>query len=173
MREAAYLKMPKILIIGNGRHGKDTLAEIFERLFGMTFKASSSAASDIFIYEKLKLKYNYCDSRECFNDRQNHRAEWYDMICDYNIADKARLAKDIMSTSDCYVGMRDRDEIIECKKQGIFDIIIWVDASHRLPNEGSNSFNIDKSDADIVMYNNDSLDSFELKAKSLGKLLFT
>jgi dephospho-CoA kinase len=163
---------PKLLIIGHGRHGKDTMAEILERDHDMTFKASSMAASEIFIYKVLKEKYGYETAEECFNDRSNHRAEWYDMICEYNIENKAQLAKDIMSTSDCYVGMRDRPEIVECKQQGIFDLIIWVDASERLPKEGTDSFNIDMSDADIVIYNNESLESFEAKVKAFGKLVF-
>lgn len=163
---------PKLLIIGHGRHGKDTLAEIFAEEYGMTFKASSMAASEIFIYDKLKNKYGYSDPMECFNDRSNHRSEWYDLICEYNKFDKARLAKDIMTTSDCYVGMRDECEISECIWQGLFDMIIWVDACGRLPMESADSINIDKSCADIVIYNNGTLVDFKSKAKKLGNLIF-
>jgi len=166
------IKMPKLLIIGHGRHGKDTLAEIFERDYDMTFKASSVAASEIFIYDILKYKYGYKTPDECFNDRGNHRAEWYNLICSYNEHSKSRLAMDIMSTSDCYVGMRDHEEILECKKHGIFDLVIWVDASLRLPDENSDSFNVSLDMADIVIYNNTSLEEFELKATQLGKLIF-
>ena len=35
------------------------------------------------------------------------------------------------------------EEINECVKQNIFDLIIWVDASERLPMEDASSFNID------------------------------
>lgn len=166
------MSRPKLLIIGHGRHGKDTLAEIFNENFGMTLKASSMAASEIFIYEKLKLKYGYETAEECFNDRSNRRSEWYDLICDYNKSDKARLAKEIMSKSDCYVGMRDRPEILECLNQDIFDLVIWVDASERLPKETRDSFNITKEDADIIIYNNESLDRFKEKAIRLGEVIF-
>ena len=162
----------KLLVIGHKRHAKDSMAEILRDNFGLKFQSSSQAAADIFIYDALKEKYNYQNSEECFEDRVNHRAEWYDMICEYNAHDKARLAKDIMSTSDCYVGMRDRPEIDECRKQGVFDMVIWVDASDRLPLEGTDSFNIDKSCADIVIYNNGTLDEFEAKVKSFGKCVF-
>ena len=163
---------PKLLIIGHGRHGKDTMAELLERDYGMTFKASSMAASEIFIYEELKEKYDYVDPADCFHDRSNHRAEWYDMICDYNKDDRARLAKEILSNSDCYVGMRDLEEIDECMKQGVFDLIVWVDASERLPEEGKDSFNVPKSRAHVVLYNNDTLESFEEKVKAFGKTVF-
>lgn len=164
--------VPRLLIIGHGRHGKDTLAEIFNRDYGMTFMASSMAASQIFIYEKLKKKYGYKNPVECFEDRSKHRAEWYDLICWYNRDDKARLAKEIMTVSNCYVGMRDESEIQECLTHGVFDLVIWVDASSRLPKEPKDSFNIRMRNADILILNNAELEEFEVKAKRLGDLIF-
>ena len=163
--------IPKLLILGNARHGKDTFAEILRDRFGLKFISSSQAAADIFIYDELKEKYGYKTSEECFEDRMNHRQEWYEMICDYNKDNRARLAKGILENADCYVGMRDRDEIDECMSQGLFDLIIWVDASDRLDLEDSGSFNIDISCADMVIYNNGTLEEFESKVKRIGKVL--
>lgn len=153
------------------RHGKDTLAEIFNENFGLRFKSSSLAAAEIFIYDELKDRYGYNTPEECFEDRVNHRAEWYNLICDYNKEDRAKLAKGILVSADCYVGMRDRDEISECINQGLFDLIIWVDASKRLPLESSDSFNIDSSCADIIIENNGTYEEFVSKAIRLGKIL--
>ena len=161
----------RLLIIGSARHGKDTFAEILQELYGLKFISSSQAAADIFIFDALRNKYNYANSVECFEDRVNHRAEWYNMICGYNINDKAKLAKGILAMADCYVGMRDRDEIIECKKQGLFDLIVWVDASDRLPLEDASSFNISKSDADVILENNGTFEEFKEKVKRFGKIL--
>jgi len=155
--------LPKLLIVGNARHGKDTFAEILRDDFGLRFISSSQAAADIVIYDILKEKYGYKTPEECFEDRVNHRQEWYEMVCDYNKDDRARLAKGILSMADCYVGMRDRDEILECMKQELFDIIIWVDASDRLPLEDSSSFNIDKGCADIIIENNGTYEEFKAK----------
>jgi hypothetical protein len=162
---------PKLLIIGNARHGKDTLAELLRDHFGLKFMSSSQAAADIFIFDTLKDKYNYKTSEECFEDRVNHRVEWYDMICEYNKDDKAKLAKGILENTDCYVGMRSRYEIEESIKQGLFDLIIWVDASERLPLESADSFDIDISCADIIITNNTSLKDFKFKALRLGNIL--
>jgi len=93
------------------------------------------------------------------------------MICDYNKTDKARLAKGILELADCYVGMRDKGEIEECMTQGLFDLIIWVDASERLPLENKDSFNIDKTCADIVLENNGTLNEFIIKVNRLGGVL--
>ena len=161
----------KLLIIGNARHGKDSLAETLRDHFELKFLSSSRAASNIFIYNELKDKYAYTSSEECFEDRINHRSEWYDLICDYNKDDKARLAKDILKESDCYVGMRDKEEIDECIKQGLFDLIIWVDASERIQLEHSSSFNIHKRYAHIIIENNESLEVFQTKCMTLGNIL--
>ena len=163
---------PKILIIGHKRHGKDTVAEIFNEIFDLSFESSSEAASRIFLYNALKEKYNYQSPEECFEDRVNHRAEWYELIKEYNKEDRAKLAKGILKNSDCYVGMRDREEISECIAQDLFDVVIWVDASDRLELEGSDSFNIDRSCADFIIDNNGTLPELVLKVTRVGKLLF-
>ena len=161
----------KLLLIGSASHGKDTLAEILRDEFGLSFISSSQACADIFIYDALKDKYGYKTPEECFLDRVNHRPEWYQMICDYNKDDRAKLAKEILKYNNTYVGMRDHDEIEECRKQGLFDLIIWVDASKRLPKEDSSSFNITTADADIIIENNETLEQFRMKALRLGKFL--
>ncbi len=164
-------KLPKLLIIGSARWGKDTLAELLNEHFGLRFKSSSLAAAEIFLYDALKDKYGYQTPEECFEDRMNHRAEWYEMISDYNKNDRAKLAKGILEHADCYVGMRNRDEMDECIRQGLFDLIVWVDASKRLPLEGSDSFNIDSSCADIIIDNNGTYEEFVEKVIRFGKIL--
>lgn len=162
----------KLLIIGHMRSGKDEMGDILNKEFGLKYVGSSIAASELFIYKKLKGKYDYKTPLECFEDRVNHRAEWYNLICDYNKEDKCRLAKGIMEISDCYIGMRDLAEINGCKDINLFDLIIWVDASERVPDEPKESFNIDKSCADIIITNNGTLEEFKTKVIRLGKLLF-
>lgn len=161
----------KILILGHARHGKDTFAEILRDHFGLKFKSSSVAASEIFLYDTLKDKYGYGTPEECFEDRVNHRQEWHELIVDYNKDDRARLAKDILKDADCYVGMRSGMEIEECKNQGLFDIIVWVDASERLPLEPKESFNIDISYADFIVPNHGTYEEFEERVLRIGNIL--
>lgn len=164
-------EFPKLLVISHKRWGKDTFAEILNENFGLKYESSSQAASDIFLYDKLKEKYGYITPEECFLDRMNRRQEWYEAICEYNKDDKTRLAKGILERTDAYVGMRDRNEITECLNQKLFDLVIWVDSSKRLPTEGSESFNIDESCADIIIDNNGTLGEFRERVIRLGKVL--
>jgi hypothetical protein len=159
----------KILIIGKMRNGKDSLAELLNEYHGMTFKSSSEMANELFIYDKLKHKYEYKSPLECFEDRMNHREEWYSMICDYNMEDKAKLTNDIITKYDCYVGMRDLDEFNASKH--LFDLIIWVDASKRLTSkDNTNKISIDE--AHIVLTNNETFDDFKTKSKVIGNIIF-
>jgi len=130
------------------------------------------AAAEIFIYDELKEKYGYKSFGECFEDRVNRRAEWHDLIKEYNKFDKARLAKDILKDSDGYCGMRSHEEIAECRRQSIFDLIIWVDAEGRVPDEDKSSFDIDKINADIIIENKRGLLEFEAKVNHLANVLF-
>ena len=163
---------PRLLIIGHARHGKDTLAGFWRDEFGMTFQDSSYRSAEIFIFDALCDKYGYLTVEECYQDRVNHRSEWFDMISEYNKDDKARLAKDIMATSDAYVGMRSSDEIAACREQGVFDLVVWVDASERKPLEDASSFNISRNDADVFIENNGFENDLYHKAMALGRLLF-
>ncbi len=117
-------KGPTLLIVGHGRHGKDTLAESWRDTFGMAFESSSYACAEIFIFEALKDKYGYKNLQECFDDRSNHRAEWHDMIAAYNTPEKSRLGQEIVDRTGCYVGMRNNEEIQACMSKGIFDLIV-------------------------------------------------
>lgn len=161
----------KLLIIGHARSGKDTCAEIIAENTGMTFQSSSMAAAKLFIFDLLKDKYGYKTFEECFEDRVNRRVEWHDLITEYNKDDKARLAKEILKGSDCYVGMRSGEEINECIRQGLFDLIVWIDAPKRVPEESLASFQIDKSYADIIIDNNETEEIYRERVEVLADLL--
>jgi len=157
----------KLLIIGHARHGKDTVAEMINKEHGYKFKSSSEAAAEIFLYDKLKEQYGYETFQECFEDRMNHRQEWYEAIVTYNTPDKVRLAREIMEDNDIYVGMRDNDEIMACLKDNIFDLIIGV-YDPRKPFEDSTSFNIDMWHlADVVIPNAGTLEDLRIKVWNL------
>jgi hypothetical protein len=164
-------KHKRIVIIGHMANGKDTVAEMIKKHFGYTFKSSSIAASEIFLFDKLKAKYGYKTPEECFEDRVNHRAEWHDEICEYNREDAARLAKDIMKDNDIYVGMRSNRECISCMIDRVFDIVIGV-YDPRKPLEPKSSFDIDLfAMSDIIIPNAGSLEDLESKVKKLKSLL--
>ena len=149
--------MKKICIIGHARYGKDTVAGILADMFGYIHMSSSEAASSIFLYEALKDKYGYRTPIECFDDRVNHRKEWFDMICEYNVNNPGRLASEIMSQCNIYTGMRSKREIDACMEKGIFDLVLGV-YDPRKELEDASSFDIDIwRDAHIIVSNSSTI----------------
>lgn len=155
----------KVLIIGEGGHGKDQLADYLHELTGMTKMSSSEMACGLFVFGRLAQKYGYTTPEQCYADRRNHREEWYDLICEYNRDDKARLAKALLADYDIYVGMRDDQEFAAAK--GLFDLIVAVDASERVP-EYDETFKISLLAAHIRIDNNGDLNDLYQEARSLA-----
>ena len=149
-------KSSRLIIGGHKNHGKDTVAELLEKKYGLRFLSSSEFACEHFIYDQLSPKYGYKNSQQCFNDRVNHREEWYLAIRDFNKHDRARLGKLIYKNAPVYCGIRDIEEFIELRKCNQFDISVWVDASKRKPLEDPASISVKQSSFDVTIDNNDS-----------------
>ena len=160
----------QFLLIGHAQHGKDTTAEIIQELYGYTFESSSIAAARIFLFDRLKDEFGYKTIEECYYDRVNHRKLWHDLICEFNKDDKAALAKEILKTSNMYVGMRSDAELNECKKQGLFDYIIGV-YDYRKPDEHKGSFTLNFwEQCDFVISNSTDIAGLRRRVEKLAPI---
>lgn len=167
------MKKFKLLVIGYGRHGKDTVCEILKKHYAYTFESSSLFCAKLFIFDELKNKYNYSSVDECFNDRHNHRSEWFQAISNYNHEDPARLGKEIFAEHDIYCGLRNKREFFAMKNLGVFDYCFWVDRSNHLPPESESSMNLTASEADFVIDNNENIDDLEQNTTRLMNYLIS
>lgn len=151
------MRLPKLLIVGHGRHGKDTVCDILKNQYNFSYESSSRFCCQLFIFRELQPKYGYADEAECYADRHNHRTEWYTMIHDYCRDDLARLGKDIFAAHNIYCGLRNRREFHAMRNQSVFDYCIWVDRLDHLPPENSSSMSIEPWMSDFVIDNNADL----------------
>jgi hypothetical protein len=159
----------KLLVIGHGRHGKDTVCDILNKEYNYNFKSSSEFCSELFIFDLLKDKYNYKNKEECYNDRHNHRAEWYNAICDYNVPDASKLGREIFKQYDIYCGLRNKKEFYAMKNAKVFDYAVWVDRSEHLPLENKNSMSLEHWMADFTIDNNGSLEQLMFNVKQFAE----
>ena len=159
---------PRLLIAGYGEHGKGKSIKILNRLYGLTGISSSMFANETIVYPLLKNKYGYQSLEECFNDRYNHREEWYKAIKDYNTPDGCKLARQLYSQFDIYDGVRNIEEFEAMRDSGLFNLSIWIDASKRKPIEDKSSCTVKPSDMNIILDNNDKL---YITTRNLIKLL--
>jgi hypothetical protein len=152
-------RRPRIMVAGKGRHGKDTVCDFMRQMFGMTVTSSSWFCASRVMFPLLRAKYNYATEYECFADRANHRAEWFNGIAAYNAGDSARLTREIFEEHDVYCGIRGREEFLAAKKEGLFDFAVWVQADARVGagSETSDSITVTAADCDAVIDNNGSV----------------
>jgi|688.fasta_scaffold01604_18 hypothetical protein len=153
---------PKLLIIGHARHGKDTVAEKICSKMDLASTSSSLFVGWEYVWWQWGWKH-YTTFNDMFADRVNHRKTWADLISEYNTPDKTRTAKTMLSCGyDVYDGMRKRDEFNACREAGLFDHVIWVDASKRRPPESAYSMELVVGDADIYFDNNGPQEELDL-----------
>lgn len=166
------ISLPKLMVIGHGRHGKDTVCEMLRDNFGFTFCSSSQFLAERVIFPKLAHKYNYDTWQDCFNNRTAHREEWHDLIHSHCGDDLAALGKEIYAENDIYCGLRNKREFHAMRNTGLFDFCIWVDRSDFLPLEDPASMSLEPWMSDYVIDNNGTLQQLEHAVTQLaGRIL--
>jgi hypothetical protein len=135
--------------------------------YDYSFESSSQFCSKLFIYDQLKDKYGYSSEEQCYADRHNHRTEWYDAICDYNVPDAATLGREMFAAYDIYCGLRNKKEFHAMKNTGVFDYAIWVDRSDHLPPESKDSMSLEQWMADFTIDNNGTLEDLKFNLDRL------
>lgn len=161
----------KLLIIGHGRHGKDTVSEYLRDFYNLSFESSSKFCSKLFIFDELKDIHEYRSEEECYADRHSHRELWYNMICEYNLEDPAKLGREIFKSHDIYCGLRNKREFNAMKNSGVFDYAIWVDRSDHLPQEDKKSMSLEPWMANYTIDNNGSLNDLRMNTITLMRHL--
>lgn len=165
-------KYPKVMVLGYGRHGKDTVGDILGD-FGYNITSSSFFAANKFIFNSLKDVCGYKTVQECFDDRHNKRVLWYELIKAYNKHEPSRLAHEMLKDGfDVYVGLRDDVELQDVKDKGLYDLIVWVDATERLGGliESEDSCKVTADMCDVVIENNGTLDDLRQKVIEIFEL---
>lgn len=167
------MNKPKLLIIGHGRHGKDTVAEMISNKMGLTFASSSEFVGHKCIWP-LWGQERYEDFNAMFEDRvtPENRVVWGNLISAYNTPDKSRTAYEMLNEgNDMYVGMRRFDEYQACVDKNLFDHVIWVDACKRLPLEAKASNEMESKHADLVIDNNGPEENLQVAISNLQEFL--
>lgn len=171
---------PKLLILGDARHGKDTVGDWFVKK-GYTFVSSSRFVLEKAVWPEFKNRASrkplqseahllpftysawpdYFTQEECFADRDKFRAFWFECITAYNRPDRSRLGRELFALYDMYVGLRNHHELNALKLHKAYDLSVFVDASERCPPEPSSSMTIKPWMADVIIDNNGTLEDLD------------
>lgn len=165
-------RKPRLLIIGHGRHGKDTVAQMIADKMGLKFSPSSEFVGRKAIWP-MWGKERYDSYEAMFEDRVNFRSTWGDLIEAYNTPDASRTGSEmIQEGNDMYVGMRRVREWQACMEKKVFDHVIWVDACNRLPLEPKDSMEMTREHADMFIDNNGPISNLDVAITNLQGLLW-
>ena len=145
----------RLLIIGSGRHGKDSVGGILRDQYGLRSISSSEFAARKAVFPLVSDIYP--DWRAAYDDRHAHRELWFHAIRAYNLRPGPMLAEQILVDHDIYTGMRSRAEFERSRQS--FDLVVWVDASGRLPPEPAGSMELTADDAGWIIDNNGPADA--------------
>lgn len=169
LRLAVNNVRPKLLVLGYGRHGKDTVAELLRDRHGFKFISSSEFVGRECLWDEWG-RDRYEDFDAMYADRHNHRETWMQLIAAYNTPDKTRTARTMLERGyDLYVGMRRLDELQASRH--LFDRVIWVDRSqHQPPETGSMDITIDNASPDLVIDNNGTLEDLKAAVDAISFL---
>lgn len=160
----------KLLVTGYARHGKDTVAAIIARKYGLGFVSSSFFVAGKAVRPYLEQKHGlvYPDLATCYADRVNHRDKWFNAIAEYNRDDPAKMGRELLKDYDIYCGLRRKLEFDHLMLEKAFSATIWVDSSLRgIPPEPTSSMEIRAQDCDYVLCNNGTLEELELAVDRL------
>lgn len=165
--DPAPRRRPRVLVIGQGRHGKDTAAQLLAEAAGLRAVSSSEFAAQKAVYPLVADLWP--DWRACYEDRHAHRDLWFHAIRAYNLRPGPMLAEQILVDHDIYTGMRARAELERSRQ--LFDLVLWVDRSQVLPPEPDSSMELRATDADMVLDNNGDLAALVAGVAAVAKRL--
>lgn len=168
------MALPRLVILGHGKHGKDTACNYLRNKFGFQFVSSSLFVLHTAVWPYI-LRSSYASRwktpEEAFVDRNSCpqiRAMWYTAISLYNADDPARLTRELFEAgNDIYCGLRNVREFSAARDRRVFDFSIWIDASLRLPLEPPSSITVTPQCADFVVSNNTTPEDFERRLYAL------
>lgn len=168
-------KLPKIVILGHGRSGKDTVAEYMAEKYGFRFMSSSMFVARSAIWPACDSAPKpplpaYASFDEFYADRHNHRATWFKLISDYNRDDPARLGMELFAKHDLYVGLRSAREFHALRTRHAFDFVVWVDAGTRIKPEGADSCTVEPWMSDYVIDNAHTIQGMRRSVDALMSL---
>jgi hypothetical protein len=157
-----YSNYPVLCFVGPGRSGKDEACLWLSKHTPLKYAGGCSLTVLPWVAKQLGIS-----EEEAWATRHQNRDEWFKLCNRYRADDPARIVRESLSHSNIISGIRSNTEFMAAKKEGLFDLSVWV---HRATGFDSTiQFGI--NDADIVIVNEEGLDEYYEKLKRLALAL--
>lgn len=149
------MRLPNILLVGHGRCGKDTACEYLAKITTLRNAGTTSKYLCMEVAHRLGLSEEEAYARRHESDEM--RIQWYNIGNEIREKGPTTLARMAFENGEISGGVRDYEEIVSCKNEGLADIIIWVE-NNRVPMDPTVKFT--SKECDLVIENNWTLEEF-------------
>ena len=162
---------PVLAFCGYGRAGKDTCAEWLRDNTPLAYKGGCSWTGSVYMARRLSDGAGrLITPEEAYATRHaspDTRWKWYTWLNEYRAADPALLIKDCLAHSDVICGVRDREELLSARDQGLLDLLIWVDRT--VPHDPTVTYT--RNDCDLILENFGTKEELLFKLRRLALAL--
>jgi len=148
--------LPKtVLFCGHGRAGKDTACEYLAQITTLRNAGTTSKYLCEYVAQKLGLPVDVAYARR--HESNEMRTFWYNAGNELRGRDPTTLIRQALEHGEITGGVRDYQEIVAARDEGIIDIIVWVE-NNRVPPDPTVKFT--ERECDLVIVNNWDLPEF-------------
>jgi hypothetical protein len=156
--------MKKLLIVGEGRAGKDTACEYLSAITGLRNAGTTSRYLCRHVAYDLGLSEEEAFRRRHESDEM--RILWYNKGNEVRQQGPTTLIREALENGEITGGIRDLAEIICCREEGLVDLIIWVE-NLRVRKDPTVMFT--SRECDVVIQNNWDLAAFQGRLERFAK----
>lgn len=154
-------RLPTIAICGPGRAGKDTAGNYLASITSLRRGPSTSEIIAPHVAKRLGQTV-----RRAFSERHENRELWFQVGNELRANDSAYLVKESLKEGEIVVGLRNLDEVMVAREQGLIDLFVYLLRSDR-PEDSTMKFGA--SACDIVITNNGTEEEFCAKIRNLAR----
>lgn len=155
--------MPKLMLVGHGRAGKDEAGEYLQKITGLKFAGTTSLYLAKYVARKMGVT-----EAEAYRDRHKNRDHWYRIGNEIREGDPGILIRESLLHGDIVGGVRDIEEVIYARAKGIVDLVIWIE-NIWVPVDPTVKFT--SRECDIVVQNNWDLQTYHERLRRLASAL--
>lgn len=152
-----------ILIVGHGRAGKDEACKYLASITQLRNAGTTSKYLCKHVARRLGLSEEEAYARRHESDEM--RTLWYRIGNEVREKGPTTLIREALEHGEITGGIRDLEEIRAAKREGLFDLIVWVERKSA-PVDPTLKFT--SEDADIIIENNGTLEEFQDRLRQLA-----
>ena len=148
----------KLLIVGAGRAGKDTVCSYLAQITHLKNAGTTSLYLADYVAQKLGISRDEAYARR--HESNEMRMIWYHAGNELRENGPTTLIQKALQHGDITGGIRDKAEVLGAKRENLVDVIVWV-ANDRVAKDPTLMF--DERECDVIIPNHWTLDELYLR----------